>query len=133
MNKLHGKISKVESHEDLSIVKINVGGISFTTIVIETAKTSDYLKEGTPVDVLFKETEVVISTENNISISLQNRVDCIIERIDTGKLISQLSLSSDIGNITSIITTNAVSQLQLKKKDKVTAMIKTNEIMLQHD
>ena len=133
MNKLHGKISKVESHEDLSIGKINVGGINFTTIVIETAKTSDYLKEGAPVDVLFKETEVVISTENNISISLQNRVDCIIERIDTGKLISQLSLSSDIGNITSIITTNAVSQLQLKKKDKVTAMIKTNEIMLQHD
>jgi len=133
MNKLHGKISYIESHEDLSIVKINVSGTIFTTIVIETSKSADYLKEGTEVDVLFKETEVVISIENNVPISMQNRVDCVIEKINKGKLISQLSLSSEIGNMKSIITTNAIKQLKLKEKDKVTAMIKTNEIMLQHD
>ena len=133
MNQLHGKITNIESHEDLSIVKINVGGIKFTTIVIETSKTADYLKEGKDIDVLFKETEVVICRDRNSQISLQNRIDCVIEKIDKGKLLSQLTLYNKIGQIKSIITTNAVEQLKLQEKDEVIAMIKTNEIMLQHD
>lgn len=133
MNILRGKITHIESHEDLSIVKIKVGNVNFTTIVIETIKTADYLKEGRVIDVLFKETEVVICKDRNTQISLQNRIECVIEKIDKGKLLSQLTLYNEIGQIKSIITTNAVEQLRLQEKDEVIAMIKTNEIMLQHD
>jgi len=133
MNILKGEISHIESYESLSLVKIKVGKFSFTTVVIETSNTVDYLKIGCEINVLFKETEVLICRKPCPKISLQNRMDCSIEEIVQGKLLSQLTLHTEAGNIKSIITSNAVKQLGLKQKDEVIAMIKTNEIMLQHD
>ena len=133
MNVFKGEISHIESHESLSLVKIKVGRYNFTTIVIETADTADYLKIGSEINVLFKETEVLICRKPCPAISLQNRMDCSIENIEQGKLLSHLTLRTDAGNIRSVITSNAVTQLGLKLKDEVIAMIKTNEIMLQHD
>ena len=133
MNSLKGKIKSIKSHENLSIVKIDVGDYSFTTVVIETADTADYLKIGNDIRVLFKETEVLICLKPCPDISLRNRIDCEINEINKGKLLSQIDMQSSIGNIKSIITTNAVEQLNLKENDQVIAMIKTNEIMLQHD
>jgi molybdopterin-binding protein len=133
MNILKGEISQIESHESLSLVKIEVGKYSFTTIVIETSETADYLRLGYEINVLFKETEVLICRKPCPEISLQNRMECIIEDIDQGKLLSHLTLRTDAGYIKSIITSNAVRQLGLQKHDEVIAMVKTNEIMLQHD
>jgi molybdopterin-binding protein len=133
MNSLKGNISSIKSHENLSIVKINVGDYSFTTVVIETAQTADYLKIDSEIRVLFKETEVLICLKPCPKISLQNRIDCNVKEILKGKLLSQINMQSSIGVIKSIITTNAVEQLKLKENDQVIAMIKTNEIMLQHD
>ena len=133
MNNLKGKISSIKSHENLSIVKIGIGEYSFTTVVIETAETVDYLKIDSEINVLFKETEVLICLKPCPKISLQNRIDCKIHEISKGKLLSQINMRSSIGEIKSIITSNAVDQLKLKVGDEVIAMIKTNEIMLQHD
>jgi molybdopterin-binding protein len=133
MNSLKGSIASIKSHENLSIVKIDVGDYSFTTVVIETTETVDYLKTGNEIRVLFKETEVLICLKPCPDISLQNRIDCKIKKITKGKLLSQIDMKSSIGDIKSIITTNAVEQLKLKEDDQVIAMIKTNEIMLQHD
>ena len=133
MNKVSGKIDFIESHENLSIVKIKAGRFIFTTIIIETEESADYLVIGGDINLLFKETEVMICGVPCPPISLQNRIEGRIEDIMKGKLLSQVSLKTDIGNIKSIITTNAVRQLDLKLGDEVIAMIKTNEIMLQHD
>ena len=133
MNSLKGNISSIKSHENLSIVKIDIGEYSFTTVVIETAETADYLKIDSEIRVLFKETEVLICLKPCPKISLQNRIDCNVKEILKGKLLSQINMQSSIGVIKSIITTNAVEQLKLKENDQVIAMIKTNEIMLQHD
>lgn len=132
MNRLKGKIDSIESHENLSIVKIKAGRFMFTTVIIETAESADYLVMGGEINILFKETEVLICRKPCPNISLQNRIEGTIENIMEGKLLSQLNLKTDIGNIKSIITTNAVRQLDLKVSDEVIAMIKTNEIMLQY-
>ena len=133
MNNLKGKITSIKSHENLSIVKIGIGEYSFTTVVIETPETVDYLKIDNEIRVLFKETEVLICLKPCPKISLQNRIECKIHKISEGKLLSQINMQSSIGDISSIITTNAVDQLKLNVNDEVIAMIKTNEIMLQHD
>ena len=133
MNNLKGKITSIKSHENLSIVKIGIGEYYFTTVVIETPETVDYLKIDNEIRVLFKETEVLICLKPCPKISLQNRIECKIHKISKGKLLSQINMQSSIGDISSIITTNAVDQLKLNVNDEVIAMIKTNEIMLQHD
>ena len=111
------------------MVKVEVSNIIITSIVIETPKTAGYLKVGVPIKVMFKETEVIIG-KNSKDISLQNRIPVKVVKIKKGQLLSQVDLQFGKLNVSSIITSNAVKQLQLAVGTDVIAMIKTNEIML---
>lgn len=133
MNILKGQIETVKERNNLSLVSIKVGQIRLSSIVIDTLDTAPYLKPGNNVSVIFKETEVIIGKGKDHKVSLQNKFEGHVESIETGDLLSKLSLSTKVGKIISVITTNAVDQLQLKKGSEITAMVKTNEIMLQHD
>jgi molybdopterin-binding protein len=50
--------------------------------------------------------------------------------IASDKLLSKLMIKTKVGEITSIITTNSVRRLKIKIGTEVTAMIKTNELIL---
>ena len=115
----------------MSLVTIDLDqNIQLKTIVIETPETALYLKTGNRISALFKETEVIIGIDQLSQISLQNRIDCKVQSIETGKLICKIILECEVGIITSIISTNAVTTLRLKKGMSAVAMIKLNEIML---
>jgi molybdate transport system regulatory protein len=130
MNTLNGNITAIQSHEGISLVKVESNDTIFTSIVLDTPETASYLKTGHSVKIIFKETEVIISKDSSPNISLQNRLDCTIESIKKGVLLSQINLNFGETIIESIITTNACEQLQLEKNDTVIALIKTNEISL---
>ncbi len=131
MNVLNGVITQIQSHEGISLVKAKTTkDIVFTSIVLDTSETAEYLKEGNDIKIIFKETEVIISKDAELNISVQNQIPCIIQSIKTGKLLSQVNLLFGETIIKSIITSNACKQLQLKENDKVMALIKTNEISL---
>ena len=129
MNILPGSIQSIRTHGNLTLVKVQVSGLMFTSIIIETPETAGYLREGTNIKVMFKETEVIIG-RNDPEISLQNKIPAKITGIKEGQLLSQLTLQYRDHQICSIITSNAVRQLQLASGDEVVAMVKTNEIML---
>lgn len=129
MNVLPGTIREIQTHGNLTLVTVDVSDIVFTSIVIETPETASYLEPGTPIKVMFKETEVIIG-KNGAEISLRNQIPVQVREIKEGKLLSQLILQYKNHRFSSIITTNAVNQLQLKPGSEVLAMIKTNEIML---
>ena len=130
MNSLSGKIASIKSDEYFSIVEIDLSGVSLKSIIIETPDTVPFLKIGTPMNIMFKETEVSIAKEFSGGLSLQNKIPCIVKVIERGKLLSKLFLDCKGNKIISIITTGAVEQLDLKKNDEVLALIKTNEVML---
>ncbi len=130
MNTLQGQISNIEVNGSLALITTKVNGIPFTAIVIETPETASYLKLGNTIKVLFKETEVIIATGDVSGISLQNRITGTIIQLEKGTLLSKITLGTTVGNITSVITTNAVEQLGIETNTSVTAMIKTNEILL---
>lgn len=130
MNTLNGNITAIQSHEGISLVKVKSNDTIFTSIVLDTPETASYLETGHSVKIIFKETEVIISKDSNPNISIQNRLQCTIESIKKGVLLSQINLNFGETIIESIITTNACEQLQLEKKDPVLALIKTNEVSL---
>ncbi|WP_281233907.1 TOBE domain-containing protein [Flavobacterium gelatinilyticum] len=130
MNVLKGIITAIQSHEGLSLVKVKSHQFAFSSIVLDTPETSDYLRENNTVKIIFKETEVIISKDANTAISVQNKIPCRIESIKKGVILSQINLVMDDQILKSIITTNACEQLDLKEKDLVTALIKTNEVSL---
>jgi molybdate transport system regulatory protein len=98
--------------------------------VIDTPETASYLSVGAVVKMLFKENEVVIAKAFAGQISMQNRFNCTIRSIEKGRLLSKLILNYQQHTITSLITTNAIQQLNCVVGDEVIAMVKTNEISL---
>lgn len=130
MNSLKGEIEHIEISGNLSLIGIKVGECQFKSIVVETPETVDYLRVGGAVDVLFKETEVIIAIGDNLQISLRNKMISTITSIEKGKLLAKLVLQTNAGEVISIITSNAVDNLNLKEGSEVIAMVKTNEILL---
>ncbi len=130
MNILKGKIESIKVNGSLSIVKVKVGDISFSSIIIDTPETAPYLKKGSDINVIFKGTEVIIGIGEMDGISLRNKLLGRVKSIDSDKLLSKIVVQTKVGEITSIITSNAVRQLQIEVGTQVTAMVKTNEIIL---
>ena len=130
MNTLKGEIVDIKVQGSLSLVGIQVNSVPFTSIVIANPNTVDYLEIGRKIDLLFKETEVIIAKSPIGNISLRNRMTGIVDKIEKGELLSKVVLSGNAGKITSIITTGALNELSIADGDEVIALIKTNEIML---
>jgi molybdate transport system regulatory protein len=131
MNSLKGHIKEVQVNGSLSLVTVALSDETlFKAVIIETPETASYLRAGHLVKVLFKETEVVIGKDITHLISLQNQIKGKIKRIERGLLLSNIVINTPVGDISSIITTNAADQLSLKEELTVCAMVKTNEIML---
>ena len=130
MNSLKGKITNIEVSGNMSLVSISVGELNFKSIVIETPVSVDYLTEGGDILVLFKETEVIIGKGENLAISLRNKMTGRITDLKIGALLARLTIETSAGSIVSLITANAVNNLNLEKGSEVVAMVKTNEILL---
>ena len=130
MNILSGNITSIHGSESLSLVKIKVGGIIFTSIIIDTPESDVYFKIGNAVKIYFKETEVIIAKNESFNISIQNKIPCTIISMKLGEILTELHLRFGEFNIKSLITTNALKTLNLKNGDAVLALIKTNEISL---
>ncbi|WP_420386906.1 TOBE domain-containing protein [Roseivirga sp.] len=130
MNTLKANITDIHTSGSLSLVSLQSGNQSLKSIVIDTPDTAAYLQVGEEVNIIFKEMEVSIATEEQLPISLQNRIYGTISTIDRSDLLSRVVLSTDLGQITSVITTASVDRLELQPGQKVFALIKTNELML---
>lgn len=130
MNILKGNITNIHGSESLSLVKIEVGNIIFTSIIIDTPESEVYFKIGNRVNVYFKETEVIIAKNELLNISIQNKIPCTIISMKLGEILTELHLRFEEFTIKSLITTNACKTLNLKNGDAVLALIKTNEVSL---
>jgi len=131
MNTLKGKIISIKTEGKLSLVEVHLMGFyTLTSIIIETPETAAYLREGTEVKILFKETDVVIAYWRS-RISLENCLSCIITDIERGVLLSRLTLEFErLYTFTALITTSVVDEIELEVGKGVKALMKPDDIML---
>ncbi len=132
MNRFKSTIEEIESEGSMSLVNLKSGNNYFTSIVLDSPQNSKYLFKGNEIEIVFKETEVIIDTNTKHSSSLRNRIPGNIIKIEHTSLLSKIVLKTDVGMISSIITKASAERLNLKIDDTVYAMIKTNEIILSH-
>ena len=130
MNKLSGKIIFIESSQHMSIVDAEVSGDIFSAIILETPATADYLKKEAEVTLLFKETEVSIAKNLSGQISLRNRFKAAVKKVDWSDILTKVTLSYKNTEIVSVISTRSAKRLDLKDKDEVEWLVKTNEVSL---
>ncbi|RTE53656.1 tobe domain protein [Arenibacter aquaticus] len=133
MNSFPGSIVDIQTSGSISIVGVRVGGCAdFFSVVIDTPETAPYLVVGRQVQLLFKETEVVLATDKEgvSNISIENRILGTILIIKRGVLLSRLVLSTQLGEVVAILSEKSVAQLGLKENMEVAVLIKLNEIIL---
>ena len=104
--------------------------LKLKSIVIDTPETADYLQLNNEVNVIFKELEASIAIQANLPISLQNQISGAITDIQKGQLLARITLKTQVGPITSVITSGSADKLELTVGREVYALIKTNELML---
>ena len=130
MNKLKGIIVSIQSSPELSIVEVDISGDIFSALVLETPASATYLKSGSKVEIIFKETEVSIAKELSGLISLRNRFNARIQRIEKYEILTTVFLGYKTNIISSIISTKSANRLDLQEGDDVEWLVKTNEVSL---
>lgn len=130
MNKLPGKISKVQQSGAILLVDVDVDGHGFSALLIESATHPEWLQAGNTIDLVFKETEVTLAKNLSGVISMRNRMKCTVQRIERGELLSKVILKFSGHVITSAITTRSVDSLRLEIGEEVEALVKANEVSL---
>lgn len=66
-----------------------------------------------------------------MSISIRNRLPGTIEKIVSDKVVSEVTIRTAAGIVTSIITTGSVERMNLKEGDNVFAAIKATEVSIE--
>ncbi|MDO6605250.1 TOBE domain-containing protein [Arenibacter palladensis] len=131
MNSFPAHIKEVKTNGAMSIVFVAMdSGEELVSVVIDTPESAPYLKSGNKVNVLFKETEVAVSTQKELNISIENRIAGNITHIEVGVLLSRLILETRIGEVIALISTMSVRQMGLVEKTNVMILVKLNEIIL---
>lgn len=130
MNKLLGTITNIQQSGAIMLVDIKVADCLFSALLIESANQPEWVKIGETIDIVFKETEVSLAKNLSGQISLRNRMQCVVLKIDRGELLSRVFLKFQDYTLSSAITTRSVDSLNLNIGDEVEALVKSNEVSL---
>lgn len=130
MNRYKAKVKSIKSEGSLSLIQLDINGIPITSIILDDSENQKNLEGKSELDVIFKETEVVIATSSVEGISMRNQIPGTVLKVELSSLLARLTLQTDIGELVSIITAGSVKRLGIKEGLKVTALIKTNEVYI---
>ena len=130
MNRLFGKVADFETEGEISLVRVEVAGARVAALVLESAGSAGYLKPGSPVTVLFKESEVSLAAGPAFPISIRNRLPCRVVSLALGGLLAHVALDFGGNRLHSLISAEAARELDLRPGTAVQALIKATEVGL---
>jgi molybdate transport system regulatory protein len=126
------QVKEIENAIGQPVLKTQVGGKNGGKAEL-TSKAKEILKEYDKTDKYLSQ---VLQDKNRwewigLKISARNRLTGIVEDVEKGSVTSKVKIKVDTPVIiTSVITKEAVEDLELKRGDKVEAIIKSTEIMV---
>ena len=130
MNILPGVIYKVESAKGISLVDICIDKDQFSSLIINSESTDEYIQTGNQVNMLFKETEISLKNYRDKLVKRQNKVIAKVIAISNGKILSEVKLDYKGFTVTAIILTRLLNELGLEAGKKAVMILRTQEILL---
>jgi molybdate transport system regulatory protein len=126
MNRIAGTIAAIESCGSVMLVDVQVGSQRYSATILGSGEMAVSWNIGTPVILLFKETEVALAKNLSGMISLRNRFKGVVSAMESGQVLTKVSFVADGEIVTSIITTRSAQAMQIALGDAV----KANEMTL---
>ena len=130
MNSLKGTISTIKNNDGISLISVNLDTAVFHVLIIETEDEATYLGVGNTVNLIFKETETILTKTDKNTTSIPNTMVGQVLTVQEGAILCKITINVAVAKITAVITRMMQDQLQFKTGDRVTALIKASEIML---
>lgn len=132
MNKIPAVITAVTRNEELCFVESLAGGIPFGILLFDLKQT---LAAGSPVWLLFKESEVAVATCLCGETSFSNLFSGTVRAVKSGKILAQVCIDTPAGELCSLFTVRALARMKLEPGSAVSIMIKASQIALEarHD
>ncbi|HLA99866.1 MAG TPA: TOBE domain-containing protein [Bacteroidota bacterium] len=130
MNSFTGRISSISTSGAVSRVGVDVGGSVLSAVVLETPGTASYLRTGSTIVCLFKETEVGLARDLSGPVSYGNRIDGTVESVEEGVLFTRIRLDWAGGKVTALIGTAEAAVMAVKGGDRLTALVNPAGISL---
>ncbi|MEN8122015.1 MAG: hypothetical protein ABFS35_16820 [Bacteroidota bacterium] len=131
MNRLKGEIYNVQTSEGITLVDICIDDDEFSSLIINSDSTDEYISVGNEVNMLFKETEISIkSFHERHNKKRQNKIITEVETITKGDILSELKFRYKSNLVTAIILTRLLEELKLKTGEKAVLILRTQEILL---
>ncbi len=127
MNKLKGTISSIQNESALGLVHVRSHGVAFEVVLIEGGET--YTK-GQEIELLFKETEIIICTQSVEGIGIRNKIPATVVAIEKGQLMSLVQLQVKDAELVAVVTNSVLEDLGIEPDQQIHALIKSNEIMI---
>ena len=127
MSRLEATIINIDNVDSLNIVSFSFGDSELKMMSLEL---DDSMSVGTKVLLSIKPTSVALAKNLNGVLSYLNQITSQVEHIEEGKLLSNIKLLACGNLFESIITTSSLKGMNLAIGDKVTALIKANEISI---
>ncbi len=128
MNKLRGKIVKIEKGGELSFFTINSFDAPVYAFVV--GEEADEFKEGEEVFALFKENETVLAEEGSGNVFLENEFVCEIKEMKRENFLTRVRLSFLECEIVSIISSRFFKESDLKVGKKMRVLVKASQMTL---
>jgi molybdate transport system regulatory protein len=130
MNRIAGTIAAIESCGSVMLVDVQVGSQRYSATILGSGEMAVSWNIGTPVTLLFKETEVALAKNLSGMISLRNRFKGVVSAMESGQVLTKVSFVADGEIVTSIITTRSAQAMQIALGDAVEGLVKANEMTL---
>lgn len=131
MNKLKGKIFNIQTTEGITLVDIRIGDDEFSSLIINSESTDEYISVGNEINMLFKETEISVKNfHERHNKKRQNKIITELEAIRKGDILSELKFRYKENRLTVIILTRLLEELALKIDEKAILIFRTQEILL---
>ncbi len=127
MNILPATIKSILSSQQLSCVSVKIGADEFHLFLVEMLDEKRFLNAN--VKITFKETEVILLQEKVIP-SSANMAIALIEKIEYGTVLTQVTLMYHTAPITTLVATPLFKRLHVSVGDTVSWMVQPSEISL---
>lgn len=127
MNQLAGVIEDMKSAEGITHIFVKVEDKILSSLILSG---DEEYKKNQGVNLLFKETEVMIATKNSM-VSARNAFISPIKFINVGEILAEVGFDFEGATITSIITKEAMQDLKCQVGDEFMWFVKSNEISIQ--
>lgn len=127
MNLFVAKITEIKSVQNLNILKFECMG---TTLSMMSLELDARIKVGTSVKLSSKPIHVAIAKEFSGSVSYSNQLPVEVISVDNGELLASIKLNFQGILFESIITRESSDRMSLHVDNKVTALIKANDLSI---